>query len=106
MTAKLRPGFCRLKLSYNIAFSILLHFYISSAVILQTGKRPPTKLRLYMCRGYLSKKRKFRQPIASDVDILEKIRAYLILHLDKPPSVTELSKMFMLNEKKLKQDFK
>lgn len=46
------------------------------------------------------------EPIASDVGILEKIRAYLILHLDKPPSVTELSKMFMLNEKKLKQDFK
>lgn len=42
----------------------------------------------------------------SDIHTLDKIRAYLILHLDKPPGVTELSKMFMLNEKKLKQSFK
>lgn len=38
--------------------------------------------------------------------IMEKVRAQLILHLDNPPNVTELSKTFMLNEKKLKQNFK
>lgn len=44
--------------------------------------------------------------ITSDIALLEKIRAHLILHLDNPPNITELSKLFMLNEKKLKQDFK
>lgn len=42
----------------------------------------------------------------SAMDTLEKIRAYLSLHLDNPPSLPELSKRFMLNEKKLKQEFK
>lgn len=44
--------------------------------------------------------------ITSDMDVLEKIRAHLILHLDNPPNISELSKMFLFNEKKLKQDFK
>jgi len=42
----------------------------------------------------------------SSLDNLEKIRAYLSLHLDNPPSLVELSRKFMINEKKLKQDFK
>lgn len=45
-------------------------------------------------------------PITSDINVLEKIRAHLILHLDNPPNINKLSKMFLLNEKKLKQDFK
>lgn len=44
--------------------------------------------------------------LTSDIAILEKIRAHLVLHLDNPPNITELSKIFFLNEKKLKQDFK
>lgn len=36
---------------------------------------------------------------------LEKVKSYLFLHLENPPSSTELAKIFMLNERKLKQDF-
>lgn len=37
---------------------------------------------------------------------LEKIKSYLTLNLDTPPSSAELAKIFSMNEKKLKQNFK
>ncbi|WP_437917992.1 helix-turn-helix transcriptional regulator [Sphingobacterium sp. LRF_L2] len=42
----------------------------------------------------------------SYLDMMEKVRGYLILHLDNPPNLPQLAKKFALNEKKLKQDFK
>lgn len=39
-------------------------------------------------------------------DNLEKIRSYLILNMDNPPTSAELAKIFLMNEKKLKQNFK
>ncbi|ERJ59496.1 helix-turn-helix transcriptional regulator [Sphingobacterium paucimobilis] len=39
-------------------------------------------------------------------DSLEKIKSYLALHLDNPPTSVELAKIFFMNEKKLKQNFK
>ncbi|MBD1434595.1 helix-turn-helix transcriptional regulator [Sphingobacterium sp. DN00404] len=39
-------------------------------------------------------------------DSLEKIKSYLILHMDNPPTSTELAKIFLINERKLKQNFK
>ena len=40
------------------------------------------------------------------IDSIEKVRSYLLLHLDNPPKLTELAKLFMLNEKKLNRAFK
>lgn len=37
---------------------------------------------------------------------LEKVKAYLVTHLDNPPTIKQLSRMFSLNELKLKQGFK
>lgn len=39
-------------------------------------------------------------------DSLDKIKSYLTLHIDNPPSSAELAKIFLMNEKKLKQNFK
>jgi len=39
-------------------------------------------------------------------DTLEKVRAYLITHFNAPPTIKQLSRMFSLNELKLKQNFK
>lgn len=50
--------------------------------------------------------RPVQKSLSSGLDVLEKIRAHLIFNLDNPPNITELSKTFMLNEKKLKEDFK
>lgn len=40
------------------------------------------------------------------LETLEKIRGYLLLNLENPPNITELSKKFLLNEKNLRKDFK
>jgi len=37
---------------------------------------------------------------------LDKVRSYLLHHLDNPPTSAFLARKFMMNEKKLKQDFK
>ncbi|MGK9120276.1 MULTISPECIES: helix-turn-helix domain-containing protein [Sphingobacteriaceae] len=37
---------------------------------------------------------------------LEKVKAYLTTHFDNPPTIKQLSRMFSLNELKLKQGFK
>lgn len=37
---------------------------------------------------------------------LEKVKAYLVTHLNNPPTIKQLSRMFSLNELKLKQGFK
>lgn len=43
---------------------------------------------------------------SQDDDNLEKIRGYLLHHLDNPPSSALLARKFLMNEKKLKHDFK
>ena len=47
-----------------------------------------------------------RKNSQTDNEVLEKIRAQLIMHLDNPPSASELAKQYMLNEKTLIRDFK
>lgn len=46
------------------------------------------------------------QGTESDMEVLEQIRAHLLLNLDNPPNIEQLSRVFMLNEKKLRKDFK
>ncbi|MCY4781639.1 AraC family transcriptional regulator [Sphingobacterium sp. UT-1RO-CII-1] len=43
---------------------------------------------------------------SSPSDSLDKIKSYLTLHIDNPPTSAELAKVFLMNEKKLKQSFK
>jgi len=44
--------------------------------------------------------------VYSPSDSLEHVRSYLILNLDNPPNSAKLAKIFRINEKKLKEDFK
>jgi len=44
--------------------------------------------------------------VYSPSDNIENVRSYLILNLNNPPNSAELARIFRINEKKLKEDFK
>lgn len=58
---------------------------------------------IYMLRNVQTERQRMDQ---TTIKTLEKIRAYLTLNFDNPPTIPNISRMFGINEKKLKQDFK
>lgn len=59
--------------------------------------------RIFLLRNVQTEKQRVDQ---ATIKTLEKIRAYLTLNFDNPPTIPNLSRLFGINEKKLKQDFK
>lgn len=58
---------------------------------------------IYLLRNVQTEQQRVDQ---TTIKILEKIRAYLTLNFDNPPTIPNISRMFGIHEKKLKQDFK
>lgn len=58
---------------------------------------------IHQLKNFVSKS---KNHLIASIDTLEKIRGYVLANLDNPPNIMELSKKFMLNEKKLRNDFK
>lgn len=58
---------------------------------------------IFMLRNMQTDKHRLDQ---NTISTLEKIRAYLTLNFDNPPTIPHLSRMFGINEKKLKQEYK
>ena len=58
---------------------------------------------IFMLRNRQTDQQKVDQ---NTIKTLEKVRAYLMLNFDNPPTIPNLARLFGINEKKLKQNFK
>jgi AraC family transcriptional regulator, transcriptional activator of the genes for pyochelin and ferripyochelin receptors len=58
---------------------------------------------LHVQHAQLSSINGINEPLSAT---FEKVKAYLVTHFDDPPTIKQLSRMFSLNELKLKQGFK